>query len=265
MRLALALRLERSQHKVKRRAHRGQVIGDGTDDVNAGGIEGEKASELVTSDSLRPAKAALVILVVLVHRGRVGYLAHARQCDVVVVVWLVEQWHQVEPLAGDDIFDASPGLEGLLRRADRPHRQVLYPGQPVGKHHQRLLVIEALHVGAAPHKEGDFVQDQEQTGIALIQQPLDHVPKHIFGLHRDLGADLEIALVKVPQALAAVTLHAGIRVVLQVIQEVVDILPLFFVKKVGVLQEFSQIAAIALEIVRVQETFGQDLGRIERE
>ena len=49
---------------------------------------------------------------------------------------------------------------------------------------------------------------------------------------------------------------------LQVVQKVVDILLLFLIKEVRIAQEFSQVAAVQLKVLRIEETLGQDLGGI---
>ena len=87
--------------------------------------------------------------------------------------------------------------------------------------------------------------------------------EHGFALHGDLGTYLEVALIEIPKALAAIPLHARVGRVLQVCQEVADVLLFLFVKEVGILEVFLQVAAIAFEISRFQETPGQDLRRIE--
>ena len=83
---------------------------------------------------------------------------------------MVQQGHQVEALAGYDILDPHHlGLDGLLRRADGPNRQVLHPGKPVGEHHQGLLVPAPLLADPSLHEQGDLVKDDEQAGVALVQ------------------------------------------------------------------------------------------------
>ena len=143
------------------RTERGQVVANGPQHVDGRLVEREEPLERLAADGVGPGEALAVVLEVSLDGLGLRDGADPGQHDVVEVRFVLEQGDVLEPVVGDDVLDAHLGFEGLLCRADRPDGQAVRLRQPVGKHDQRLLVLDPLVVGPVLHEQRHFVEDQQ--------------------------------------------------------------------------------------------------------
>ena len=80
--------------------------------------------------------------------------------------------------------------------------------------------------------------------------------QHVLRIVIDLGTDLQVFVVKPPQAIAAVLPGAGSGVIPQQIEELIQLLELLLLEESRVLQKLSQVCLIAIQIL-LEESVGK--------
>src|SRR6266571_4865222 len=154
-------------HKVDGGASGSQFSSDGTQDFERRLMEWEEMPKLFLSDSSGPGKTALIVEIIAIDSVRIDDLAHTGEYNVIIpVIIFTQQRHKLQAIIGNNIFHAHLALDRLLRSTHRPDSQIVYFSKPVGKHHQRLLIVHPLFLVAIFHKKRD----------------LDHMFEHVLGL-----------------------------------------------------------------------------------